>query len=274
MPFHQLVIELPGAELDRVEDACVGSAPSPFRCSTRATSRCSSRGPARRRSGSPCACVRCSRVRGSATRRRNDRGRARARAGATSPSSMSRIASGSANGSRTSDRCASAGGCGSCLPASSPKAMPTPRCLELDPGLAFGTGTHRDDCALPRMARRARSQGGERCSTTAAAPASSRSLRSSSAPRLRLHSTSIRRRSSPRARTPSRTALGGKITVAERAERIAGPFDIVLANILAGPLIELAPRLAPMARAGGALVLAGLLERQAGRGSAGLSAVV
>jgi len=39
-------------------------------------------------------------------------------------------------------------------------------------------------------------------------------------------------------------------------------FDLVLANILAQPLIELAPELARATRPGGRLLLAGLLERQ------------
>jgi len=44
---------------------------------------------------------------------------------------------------------------------------------------------------------------------------------------------------------------------------LPGPFDVVLANILAGPLVELAPMLAGMTRAGGSVVLAGLLDEQA-----------
>lgn len=43
----------------------------------------------------------------------------------------------------------------------------------------------------------------------------------------------------------------------------AADFDIVLANILAGPLIELAPLLAASLRPGGAIVLSGLREEQA-----------
>jgi ribosomal protein L11 methyltransferase len=42
------------------------------------------------------------------------------------------------------------------------------------------------------------------------------------------------------------------------------PADLVLANILAGPLVELAPRLAELVRPGGRIVLAGLLAEQAG----------
>jgi ribosomal protein L11 methyltransferase len=42
------------------------------------------------------------------------------------------------------------------------------------------------------------------------------------------------------------------------------PFDLIIANILAGPLIELAPAFAKALTPGGATVLAGLLDSQAG----------
>ena len=41
------------------------------------------------------------------------------------------------------------------------------------------------------------------------------------------------------------------------------PFDLIIANILAGPLIDLAPGLAAALAPGGRLMLAGLLDRQA-----------
>jgi ribosomal protein L11 methyltransferase len=41
------------------------------------------------------------------------------------------------------------------------------------------------------------------------------------------------------------------------------PFDLITANILAAPLIRLAPRLAPLAAPGGHIVLSGLLDSQA-----------
>jgi ribosomal protein L11 methyltransferase len=41
------------------------------------------------------------------------------------------------------------------------------------------------------------------------------------------------------------------------------PYDLVIANILAGPLIELAPALSMILRDGGTLILAGLLNTQA-----------
>lgn len=42
------------------------------------------------------------------------------------------------------------------------------------------------------------------------------------------------------------------------------PFELMIANILAGPLIELAPSLCALLDEGGTLILAGLLEDQAG----------
>jgi ribosomal protein L11 methyltransferase len=41
------------------------------------------------------------------------------------------------------------------------------------------------------------------------------------------------------------------------------PFDVIVANILAAPLIELAPRIVGLLRPGGRLVLSGILEDQA-----------
>ena len=42
------------------------------------------------------------------------------------------------------------------------------------------------------------------------------------------------------------------------------PFDLIIANILAGPLIDLAPKFAAALAPGGTLILAGLLDSQAG----------
>jgi ribosomal protein L11 methyltransferase len=44
-----------------------------------------------------------------------------------------------------------------------------------------------------------------------------------------------------------------------------GPFDLVMANILAGPVVEMAPRIAKMAARGATIIVSGLLERQAER---------
>lgn len=44
--------------------------------------------------------------------------------------------------------------------------------------------------------------------------------------------------------------------------RAAAPYDLLIANILAAPLISLAPRITPAVRHGGWLLLAGLLDTQ------------
>jgi ribosomal protein L11 methyltransferase len=50
--------------------------------------------------------------------------------------------------------------------------------------------------------------------------------------------------------------------VASRDIQSAAPFDLITANILAGPLIELAPRLAMLTAPNGHVVLSGLLDEQ------------
>ena len=61
---------------------------------------------------------------------------------------------------------------------------------------------------------------------------------------------------------------GLRLVVADGAlsEEIASraPYDLLIANILAGPLISMAPEVAAIAAPGGAIVLAGLLETQRG----------
>ena len=50
-----------------------------------------------------------------------------------------------------------------------------------------------------------------------------------------------------------------------RHRRIRGraPYDLIIANILANPLIALAPDISPLLKPGGSLILAGLLDHQA-----------
>lgn len=134
--------------------------------------------------------------------------------------------------------------------------------LELDPGLAFGTGTHATT-ALCLEWLDEQAPGGTRvldygCGSGILALAA-----------LRLGATAATAFDiDPQALLATRenatkNGLSERIAILGEADAIKGAFDVVLANILAGPLIALAPYLAAHCRPGGVLALAGLLEDQA-----------
>jgi len=57
--------------------------------------------------------------------------------------------------------------------------------------------------------------------------------------------------------------VAGKLHVVLPNDLPSKKYDIVMANILAGPLVQLAPRLAELTRSGGHIVLSGILQTQA-----------
>jgi ribosomal protein L11 methyltransferase len=67
----------------------------------------------------------------------------------------------------------------------------------------------------------------------------------------------------------ARNGVSGQVTpvvaagLAHRAIADKAPFDLIVANILAGPLLKLAPDIARAAAPGGHLILSGLLDGQA-----------
>jgi ribosomal protein L11 methyltransferase len=131
--------------------------------------------------------------------------------------------------------------------------------LELDPGLAFGTGTHATT-ALCLEWLDGRPLAGSSlldygCGSGILALAALK-LGAAAAVAFDIDPQALlATRENAR-----KNGLTGGITVVSEADAIAGPFDLVLANILAGPLIDLAPRLAAHCGAGGTIVLAGLLD--------------
>jgi ribosomal protein L11 methyltransferase len=60
-----------------------------------------------------------------------------------------------------------------------------------------------------------------------------------------------------------RNSVESSLTVFLPEDFSSSPVPLMLANILAGPLVELAPRLAQLTQAGGDIVLSGILEDQA-----------
>ncbi|HWP18119.1 MAG TPA: 50S ribosomal protein L11 methyltransferase [Burkholderiaceae bacterium] len=136
------------------------------------------------------------------------------------------------------------------------------RVIRLDPGLAFGTGTHPTTrMCLRWIAAHAAAGGWDRvldygCGSGILAIGTglhgARSIDAVDIDPAAVESTR------------ANAAANGVQVQAGQPELAQGPYALVLANILATPLKLLAPLLASHVAPGGHLVLAGILERQAG----------
>ncbi|MFP5409336.1 MAG: 50S ribosomal protein L11 methyltransferase [Gammaproteobacteria bacterium] len=133
--------------------------------------------------------------------------------------------------------------------------------LKLDPGLAFGTGSHPTTRLCLRWLDD-NLQGGETlldygCGSGVLAIAAAR------LGAARVDGVDI----DPQAVEASRDNAALNEVVAQfglPGELAAGRYDVVVANILTNPLKGMAPLLAGRVRAGGRLVLSGILAEQAG----------
>lgn len=151
--------------------------------------------------------------------------------------------------------------------------------VALDPGLAFGTGTHPttrlcleflDQCHTGgRLVA-----GGRATSTRVVDYGCGSGVLAIAALKLWPQAHALAHDIDPQALTATRdNALGNDVVdrietfaaAATLASRVTaqGKADLVLANILSGPLCELAPILCQLLAPGGELVLAGLLDAQA-----------
>lgn len=136
--------------------------------------------------------------------------------------------------------------------------------VSLDPGLAFGTGTHPTTrLCLERLDERAASGTAELvvdygCGSGILAIAA---LKLGS---QRAYAYDIDPQALIATRDNARTnAVDSTLVTCTRAEELPrSEADLVLANILSGPLCALAPALTALLRPGGELVLAGLLDSQ------------
>lgn len=132
--------------------------------------------------------------------------------------------------------------------------------IRLDPGLAFGTGTH----PTTRMCLRwiaTRSLNGQRvldygCGSGILAIGAAK-YGAATLDAVDIDPAAVRA-------TLDNAQANGVTLNAGLPEAARGVYDTVLANILATPLKMLAPLLRAHVKAGGFLVLAGILERQAG----------
>lgn len=141
-------------------------------------------------------------------------------------------------------------------------ADPGATLLELDPGLAFGTGTHATTAmclewldGFPLAGTRVLDYG---CGSGILALAALK-LGAASAWAVDIDPQALlATRDNAR-----RNALETRLEVRAAGDDLPGPFDLVLANILAGTLRQLAPDFARLCRPAGTLLLAGLLDAQA-----------
>ena len=137
--------------------------------------------------------------------------------------------------------------------------------LALDPGLAFGTGTHPTTALCLRYLD---SLGVELVGTRVLDVGCGSGILAVAALRLGA-ATAVGVDIDPQAEIATRENAERNGVAAQVSLHAAtppwpgAPYDFTLANILAGPLVELAPDIAAATRTGGGVVLAGLLAAQA-----------
>lgn len=147
-------------------------------------------------------------------------------------------------------------------PTHEPVGAPDAIVVTLDPGLAFGTGTHPTtalclewlDAHLRPGARVIDYGCGSGVLAIAAAKLGAREVHAFDLDAQALTATRD---------NAAANAANGTLRVVAAAEALPRGVDVVVANILSGPLCELARAFGTLVRAGGSLVLAGLLDAQA-----------
>ncbi len=134
--------------------------------------------------------------------------------------------------------------------------------VRLDPGLAFGTGTHATTAMclewLDAIELRGRTMLDYGCGSGVLAIAALK-LGCEHAQAMDIDVQAV----TATVENAAQNKIGEKLTVSSSDADIEGQFDVVVANILAGPLVELAGSISERVRAGGRLALSGILSEQA-----------
>ena len=159
------------------------------------------------------------------------------------------------------------------------RAGPTLIAFEIDAGRAFGTGQHETTTGCLIALDRLKANGavfgqiadiGTGTGLLAFAALrlwpSARAIASDIDPvaiEVAAENAAINR--VPVGRGPGQCELAVAAGLDHRRLIVRAPYDLIIANILAGPLIELAPDIAGALAPGGRLILAGLLDSQADR---------
>jgi ribosomal protein L11 methyltransferase len=145
------------------------------------------------------------------------------------------------------------------------RTSPSPVLIELDPGLAFGTGTH-PTTALCLEWLDAATVAGRRvidfgCGSGILAIAAAK-LGAAEVLAIDIDPQALLATHDNAERNGVAHLISARLVETETESQQA-PADILLANILAGPLESLAPVFAAQVRAGGRLVMSGILRNQA-----------
>ncbi len=141
-------------------------------------------------------------------------------------------------------------------------ADPNAVIVDLDPGLAFGTGSHPSTALCLEWLSRAQLEGKTLidygCGSGILAVAAARLGASA------VFATDIDEQALIATRENAlKNGVYDQITVLRPDELQARETDILVANILSNPLRQLAPRFAELVRPGGQIALAGILQEQA-----------
>lgn len=146
------------------------------------------------------------------------------------------------------------------------RGSPTPVLIELDPGLAFGTGTHPTTAlclewldAAPIAGKRVIDYG---CGSGILAIAAAM-LGASELLAIDIDPQALLATHDNAERNGVAQRIKARLVDAPADASDHAPADILLANILAGPLESLAPTFAARVHVGGRLVLSGILRNQA-----------
>ena len=133
--------------------------------------------------------------------------------------------------------------------------------VQLDPGLAFGTGTHPTTALclewLDSLALHDATMLDYGCGSGVLAIAALK-LGCNSAVAMDIDPQAL----IASKENAKQNEVDASLQVIGAADEIEGQFDVVIANILAGPLIELAESIAAHVRCGGVLALSGILSEQ------------
>ncbi len=133
--------------------------------------------------------------------------------------------------------------------------------VRLDPGLAFGTGTHPTTAMclewLDGLSHEGKTMLDYGCGSGVLAIASLK-LGSTSATAMDIDLQALTATET----NAARNGVGQDLLVVGSDDEIQGSFDIVVANILAGPVVELAESITPRLSSGGRLALSGILSEQ------------